>query len=47
MKRIITIEIDTDEKKIFIGEENSSGSVYDGETPTDVSYAVECYLEDN
>ena len=45
--RTITIEIDTVEQKIYIGEDNSSGAVYDGITAEDVGYAVECYLEDD
>lgn len=45
--RTITIEIDTVKQKIYIGEDNASGSVYDGITAEDVGYAVQTYLEDN
>ena len=44
--RMLTVEI-CDDGKIFIAEEGSSGSSYDGSTPQDVGFAVECYLEDN
>lgn len=45
MSRVITVEI-CEDNKIHISEENSSGAIYDGTTPTDVGYALECYLED-
>lgn len=45
MARTITVEI-CDDEKIFISEDNSSGAIYDGTTPEDVGYALECYLED-
>lgn len=45
MSRIITVEV-CDDGKIFISEEGSSGASYDGTSPTDVGFAVECYLED-
>lgn len=46
MSRIITIEILADENRVYIGEDNSSGAFYEGTTPEDVAYAIECYLQD-
>ena len=39
-------EIDKLENKIYIATENSSGAIYDGSTPEDVGFAVQCYCED-
>ena len=44
--RHLTVDIYND-NKIFISEDGSSGSEYDGSTPEDVSFAVQAYLEDN
>ena len=41
-----TVELDKSENKIYIAAENSSGAVYDGGTPQDIGFAVECYCED-
>lgn len=43
---IFTVEIDKEENKIYIATENSSGAIYDGSTPEDVGFAVQCYCED-
>ena len=44
--KTLTVEIYED-GIIYIGEDGASGSEYEGTTPADVGYAVECYLEDN
>lgn len=43
---MFTVEIDRLDNKIYIATENSSGAVYDGSTPEDVGFAVQCYCED-
>ena len=43
--REITVQIE--DGIIWIGEDNTSGSEYEGSTPADIGYALECYLEDN
>ena len=43
---IFTGEIEKEENKIYIATESSSGEVYDGSTPQDVGFAVQCYCED-
>jgi hypothetical protein len=45
MSRKITIYIDSDTKKIKISGDSNS-AIYDGSTPSDITYALECYLED-
>jgi hypothetical protein len=42
---MITIEI-CDDGKVFIGEENTSGVVYEANTPEEIAEAVQQYLED-
>lgn len=45
MSRILNVEV-CEDGKIFISEESTSGACYDGSSPTDVGFAVQCYLED-
>lgn len=42
---VFTVEIDKTENKIYIANEYSSGAIYDGSTPQDVGFAVQCYCE--
>lgn len=44
MREII---VQIDDGIIWIGEDNTSGSEYEGSTPEDIGYALQCYLEDN
>lgn len=48
MKRTITIEIDTDERTVYISEDNCTGSQYTGVQSTlDLEDVIRIYIEDN
>lgn len=44
MEILITISIDTDERKLYIGQENTSGCEYDIYKNSDISNAVNDYI---
>lgn len=44
MEMLITISIDTDERKLYIGQENTSGCEYDIYKNSDISNAVNDYI---
>ena len=45
--RELVIQIYEEDNMIWIDEDDALGSEYEGTTPADIGYAVECYLEDN